>query len=197
MAVTFHFEDLPKKQQQLITTATELFFNHGVRRVTINEICRKANVSNMTYYKYFSDKWDIAKTVLDILFDEVARLYKNIIEEDIPFSHKVEKLLMVMSKEDHTISSELKDDLLNKDSPLHSYVLEQQKKHKEMPINFLKKAQKEGYIQSDINIHFLIFIWKSYCNLLDNPDFAQIIPNLEERTHELAKIFLRAFAKTG
>ena len=40
-------QTLPKKQQQLIEAATELFCKHGMHRVTVEEIWN-ANISKMT-----------------------------------------------------------------------------------------------------------------------------------------------------
>jgi AcrR family transcriptional regulator len=196
MTETLNFEDLPKKQQQLITTATELFYSYGVRRVTINEICRKASVSPMTFYKYFSNKWDIAKTVLDIMLDEATRLSQSMLEDNISFTQKVEKMFMAAAAQAQAYSSDLRDDLMSEDSPLRSYTLKRRKKFVELHTNFLKKAQKDGYIHSDIKIPFLLFIWNRYCNLLDHPEFVQIMPDVEDRANELAVLFSRGFTKT-
>jgi len=195
MSETLNFEDLPKKHQQLITTATELFYSYGVRRVTISEICRKASVSNMTFYKYFSNKWDIAKTVLDIMLDEATRLSQSMLEKNISFTQKVEKMFMTAAAQSHTYSSDFRDDLMNEDSPLRSYCLERKKKFVELHIDFLKKAQKDGYIHSDIKIPFLLFIWNRYCDFLDHTEFVQIMPDIEDRSHELAVLFSRGFTR--
>ena len=50
-----------KKIQQLVTTAQELFMRHGIRRVTVEEICSEANISKMTFYKYFKNKIELTK----------------------------------------------------------------------------------------------------------------------------------------
>jgi len=196
MTVTCNFEDFPIKQQQLITAATELFYNHGVRRVTINEICKKANVSNMTFYKYFSNKWDIVKTVLDILFDEIARIYQNILEEDISLTQKLEKILIAMAAQGSTLKSDFRDDLIKEDSPLRSYVLEQKKKHVELHINFLKKIQKEGYIHSDIKEPFLVFMWTCYSNFFNHPELVRIMPDVKDRANELVTQLICGLART-
>ena len=49
------------KLQAILDAAKSLFWKHGIRRVTIEEICEVAGVSKMTYYKYFSNKTAIAK----------------------------------------------------------------------------------------------------------------------------------------
>ena len=54
-----------KKLQQITQTAYDLFWRHGIKRVTIEEICRTSGVSKMTFYKYFDNKNDLAISVLD------------------------------------------------------------------------------------------------------------------------------------
>ena len=38
-----------KKQLELLKIARELFWKHGFKRVSIEEICQKASVSKMTF----------------------------------------------------------------------------------------------------------------------------------------------------
>jgi len=45
------------KREQILTTGKELFWKFGFKRVTIEEICKEAGVSKMTYYKFFTTKW--------------------------------------------------------------------------------------------------------------------------------------------
>jgi AcrR family transcriptional regulator len=54
-----------KKYESILITGHDLFWKFGFKRVTIDEICKKAEVSKMTFYKYFTDKIDLAKKVFD------------------------------------------------------------------------------------------------------------------------------------
>ena len=58
------------KQNQIISTAQSLFWKYGMRRVSIEEICRDARVSKMTFYKFFKNKVDLVKFILDKIMDE-------------------------------------------------------------------------------------------------------------------------------
>lgn len=49
-------KDIRSKQRELIETAAQLFFKHGFKRVTVEEICRTAKVSKVTFYRYFAAK---------------------------------------------------------------------------------------------------------------------------------------------
>jgi AcrR family transcriptional regulator len=39
-------------KEQIEHKARELFWKHGFKKVTIDEICKKANVSRKTYYTF-------------------------------------------------------------------------------------------------------------------------------------------------
>ncbi len=79
---------VPIKKQQFLNTAQELFCKHGIRRVTVDELCETSGISKMTFYKYFKNKWDIGKTVIDIMFDKGLIYYHAMIVDDIPFLQK-------------------------------------------------------------------------------------------------------------
>ncbi len=195
MTENFDLQLLPKKQQQLIETAQELFCAHGIRRVTVEEICEKAGVSKMTFYKYFTNKWDIAKAVLEMLFAEGINMYYQMVEEDIPFNQKVEMLLTLTKSRVHAVGVTFLNDLLQHDSPLYTYFIEKQKKTRELSIHFFKKAQEAGHIHSDINISVALFMLDRLSDLIDHPDFVKLMPDVEDRAAEIASILFHGFAR--
>ena len=75
---------ISKKQQQIIETAEELFFRHGIKRVTVEEICQKASVSKMTFYKYFANKNDLAEHIILRIFEQVEEKLSNL-EDDVDY----------------------------------------------------------------------------------------------------------------
>jgi len=191
-----NYDELPKKQQDLIVVARGLFSKHGTRRVTIEEICKKAGISKMTFYKYFSNKWDIAGTVLDIIVGEVVTAYNQMVEENIPFEQKVEKMLKLNREQVNAFGAAFINDLLADESPLREKFIGQQIKSKEMTIEFFKKAQKEGHIRRDIEMPFLLFMLNRLYELLNHPEFVQIAPDVEDRIDRLSKMFFHGFART-
>ena len=197
MAVILNFDALPKKQLQLIETAQELFFNYGVSRVTVEEICKTAKISKMTFYKYFADKWAIAKAVLDYLINAGLKTYYQLLEEPIPFDQKVEQILMISDSRVHALGSAYINDLMKPDSPLYEYFTEQQKKMRVLSVEFLQQAQEKGLINTEIKIPVALFLLDRLSELLNEPGFIQIIPDIEERAAEIAKFFFHGFARTS
>jgi AcrR family transcriptional regulator len=195
MVTIINFESFPPKKLQLIETAQDLFSRHGVHRITIEEICKTANVSKMTFYKHFSNKWDVARAVLDYLINIGLTMYYDLIQEPIPFAQKVEKILMIATSRVHAIGSVFLDDLMEPDSPLHAYFMEQQKKVSELSIEFLQSAQKEGILHKNIQMPVALFMLTRLSELLNHPEFIQIMPDIEERAAEIATLFFQGFSR--
>lgn len=78
-----------KKRTQLLKTSRELFLKHGSKRVTIEEICRKAKVSKVTFYKYFKNKPALISYIGDELMEEGFSRFDEISEMDISYTEKI------------------------------------------------------------------------------------------------------------
>ena len=65
------------KEEQIINAARELFKNYGFKKVSMDEIARKAGVTKRTVYKYFTSKQDLLKFFIN---EEIINM-KKIIED--------------------------------------------------------------------------------------------------------------------
>ena len=185
---------MSKKKQQLLITATELFNAHGFRRITIDEICKTANISKMTFYKYFKNKTDIAKLVLDTIYNEGKLRYYEMLKQDIPFSEKIENILLISRSQTHAIGQSFFLDITDENSPLLSYFQEKQQEIKKMTIDFCKTSQKTGLIRKEISIDVMMFMLNSQYDKINHPDFVKFVPDVEERCSMLASLFFYGFA---
>lgn len=76
------------KRSQIVRTAKRLFSRHGSRRVTVEELCREAGVSKVTFYKHFENKVDLVRTIRDEWLDEGFRKFDEINALDLPFPRR-------------------------------------------------------------------------------------------------------------
>lgn len=53
------------KEQRLLDASLELFLDNGFNNVSIDQICKKAQIAKGTFYLYFKDKDDILQGVLN------------------------------------------------------------------------------------------------------------------------------------
>ena len=88
------------KYDQIIEAALELFRKHGFKKVTVEEICKNAEVSKMTFYKFFKNKPDLVDKVWENQFELGMQQFEEIEKMDIPFTKKIQMFLKL--KEENT-----------------------------------------------------------------------------------------------
>ena len=113
------------KYDAIKTIGKELFWKYGLKRVSIEEICREAQVSKMTFYKFFPNKMELAQNILTEVLDESLGKFKLIVESDMTFTSKVKELFLLKMAGAKELSLEFISDF-NKfpDSGLQSIVEE-------------------------------------------------------------------------
>lgn len=73
------------KFQAIVEAGKRLFWKYGVKRVALKEICREAETSKVTFYRFFANKIALAQYLLDQVLEEGLELYRSIIAQPIPF----------------------------------------------------------------------------------------------------------------
>ena len=140
-----------KKYNQLTDTAMALFLKHGFRRISIQEICSTANVSKMTFYKYFSNKIDLLKVLLNTIAKNQMDLYEEIMNQDIPYRQKVEQIIQMKQNQARMIGQEFFNDLYaNAPAEITQLLHEIGARYFMRIRNDFIKAQQTGMIRKDI-----------------------------------------------
>ena len=104
-----------KKILQILSTSEDLFQRFGFKRITIEEICAKSNVSKMTFYKYFPNKNELIKQMLNSWLKQVEKTINEIEGMDIPFTEKIKILLSLKEESTGKISKEFMAEYMNPD----------------------------------------------------------------------------------
>ena len=162
-------ECVSKKCRKIVDTAKQLFWKHGIRRVSIEEICKEAGVSKMTFYHYFSNKSAVAKSILNELMEASINQFNEITTSNQPFPDKVSKLIELKLTNTKNISIEfIRDIYQNPTLGLMEYMEEQKEINLQLFVEFLKKAQKDGCIRRDIKTAFIIAYLNQTFELFNN-----------------------------
>jgi AcrR family transcriptional regulator len=147
------------KRDIILETGKALFWKFGYKRVTIEEICKEAGVSKMTYYKYFSNKIDLVKTIMDGILSVSLYKYKEIMASEIPYPEKVVKMIHLKKEQIEHMSSEFfKDYVKSGDPELISYLEQLSGESMQMFVDDFSLAQKNGDIRQDLKIEFIMFV---------------------------------------
>ena len=146
-----------KKYKSVITTAKELFWKYGIKRVTIEEICSEAKVSKMTFYKFFPNKIELAKTILGDLMDLSMNKFNEVASSNMAFSKKLEAVFLIKIEAANDLSQELINDIYsNTDFGLREHLEEMADSFRSNIVNFYKDAQADGFIRKEVNIDFIM-----------------------------------------
>ena len=178
------------KYDAIMRTSHELFWKFGIRRVSIEEICREANVSKMTFYRAFSNKIVLAKEVVKNLFDNILTDYRKLMDQDIPFEEKVKQQLIMKFEGTNDISAELVKDIYgNPESEIYDYWMSRANEMLQMVKDDYADAQKKGWIRKDLNLEFIMYMSNKTIEMASDEKLQSMYPNMQSLIMEIANFF--------
>lgn len=158
-----------KKFQDTLKTAKELFWKHGIKRVTIEEICKEAGVSKMTFYKFFPNKTELAKTILENLVQISLLDFNELVKSELPFSQKLEKMFLMKIEGMNNFSMEFINDIYtNPNLELKEFMEQKKNESIDSITNFYRDAQNQGFIRKDVKIDFLLSYSDQIVKMMEN-----------------------------
>jgi len=172
---------MTSKQRDIIHTAKDLFWKHGVSRVTMQEISDKADVSKMTLYKYYSNKRELALEVLKNQVGNAFIKFEQIIHSDMEFEEKLEQMFLMKIVGTKGISREFLNDIYqNRKLGLYKYIEEQTQRSTELFKKFLAESQQQGLIRRDLKIPFVEHYINQLTGLVTNQQLLAHYDNPQE-----------------
>lgn len=178
------------KLQQLVATARDLFMRHGIRRVTVEEICSVATISKMTFYKHFRNKIDLTKYLLNQVYSEQMAEYRKIMDSQIPYPEKVKKIIQQKQENTIMISQEFFNDLWRNPIPEVVKLLEKNREESLTEVlNDLEAAREKGDIRKDINPEFILYFLNGMSEMAKDENLLRLYKSPNNLIMELTNIF--------
>jgi len=146
-------KDIPT---EILEAAKDLFFKHGFKRISIEDICNKADVSRRTFYVYYENKTDLLIKLLEQMNEEGLREILAIHNSRLPFP---EKLISITNYNIAQLEQMTPEFLADIHDPSFVEVREHYENKKELTEKythiFFDEAQKRGDIRPNLDIEFL------------------------------------------
>ena len=179
-----------QKFMSLVNAATMLFWKFGIKRITIEEICREANVSKMTFYKFFSNKTEIAKYVLETEMDRGINKYREIMDADISFAKKVEMSVQLKMEQTEDLSQEFLTDLYRNPYPeLLAFFESKKREFLNMLLADYTKAQKSGHLRKNLKPEFILYFLNHMFEMAKDKELYNMYASAQELIMELTNFF--------
>jgi AcrR family transcriptional regulator len=180
-----------KKYSDIVAAARELFWKHGFRRISVEEICRKAGVSKMTFYKHFSNKTELAIEIIRRIFDESMKAFHDMMQSDIPFEEKMQIQLQMKLEGTQDISEEfVKDVFGDTNSELHKYWEERASESIAEVIQYYREAQQKGWLRRDVKIDFILYVINKFFEFANDDTLISKYSTMQELIVEINKFLL-------
>jgi AcrR family transcriptional regulator len=178
------------KKHQIIDKARDLFWKHGFRRVSIEEICKEANVSKMTFYKHFKNKDELVKYIICMITGAAMKKYRDIMDSNIPFYIKIEKSIQLKMDSTDEMSREFFDDFhKNASKELREYFNNLVHDNLKVILNDYVEAQKKGDVRADIDPRFILYFLDKIIEMCKDENLMSMYKRPQDLITEVTRFF--------
>lgn len=180
---------MSKKNFRILDAAHKLFWKNGFRHVSVEEVCRKASVSKMTFYRQFPNKIELAKRVFDKGIDEGNIHFNQLLTEAKNSEQFLSGLLLLKQESTSGISKEFLADFYNHPEPeMRKYVEKRTREEWRRIIKELRKAQAKGLLRKDLNLDFFFRLLMRLSLLLSDEDLLKSFKKPQDLITEISRM---------
>lgn len=153
------FKDRPKKEGDILRTAEDLFMKFGYHKVSVEEICREAKVSKVTFYKYFPNKLAVLKDYMTARLDLGMETFHRIKNAPASLQEKMQAFIAMKESAVSKFSTVFMHSLLSSDEEIAGFMAKWSEMSVSAMRDFFSDAQAKGEIHPDYSVDFLLHIW--------------------------------------
>ena len=148
---------MENQQEMIISTASRLFEQFGIRSVSIDNVCNELHISKKTFYTFFPQKEDLVEAVLihqrKINYEKFGKLFKN--------KNSIDSLIVIIKE----IKKSAEQESTSMCFDLEKYYPKINEKYEQIKrdnirIGFeanLRQGIQEGYYREDLDVELLSY----------------------------------------
>ncbi|WP_162628206.1 TetR/AcrR family transcriptional regulator [Arcticibacterium luteifluviistationis] len=157
-------------KERILQKGEELFFKHGVRSVTMDDIAQSLGVSKKTIYQNFKDKRMFVNAVTQTAMNREVCKERDFLKAA---SNPIEAIIFARQMmREHLANSgaTLIHDLKKYYPSAYKCYEEHKESFREVMVNNLKEGIEGGYYRADINVEMLAILRSESVDLAFNND---------------------------
>jgi AcrR family transcriptional regulator len=172
----------------LLAAAKRLFWKHGIKRVSVEDISSEAGLSKMTFYRNFANKEAIAFQLMQNLIEVGHARFVEIMEQPEPLPVRLRSMIRMKLEYSQGISEEFLHDLIKSDDPKFSKLLEDgHKKSRKIFSHYLHESIDRGEIDPDMKVEFVLYWVDELSIKMEDETVIALFPDLTERIEHLMR----------
>jgi len=183
--------NMSKNAKKLLKDATwDLVLKHGFKATKVQDICKKAGVSKMTFYYYYENKYDIIEEVLMKFFNDAIESSKTIMNEDAPFRDKITKLVHWKADFVKTMSPEFVQELYSGGGKYVEIMKDVMQRTTALTYEFYSDGKAKGEINRTVDVNVLICWMNIVSDMIIEGKFNHLFDDPKEMNRQIRDLML-------
>ncbi|HBG57372.1 TetR/AcrR family transcriptional regulator [Proteiniphilum sp. UBA1028] len=164
-------------KQRIIEKAGDLFFQVGIKNVSMDELASALGISKRTIYENFKDKEDILLSLILKLRDERDAVFQTFLKKDYNVMEVFIKVIE-LQKTMPVCDVRFYQDIYKYYPKVTRFMQENVERNNVFLRGFLQKGIDQGYIREDLNVNVAAFLVEESTNVyirasyLEKPPFS-------------------------
>ena len=144
-------------KDRIINKAGELFFQYGIRNISMDELASSLGISKRTIYENFKDKEDILYSLLLKQKEERDKYFREMLSKEYNVIEIFIKIIEVHKKRPVS-NMRFFQDIKNYYPKIYKMLKEDVQKNNVLLQEFLQKGIDQGYIRDNLNVEVAAFL---------------------------------------
>jgi len=158
-------------KERIIEEASKLFFQKGIKSMTMSDIASHLGISKRTLYEVFEDKEELLEACIDSHTKHADQKIKELVNES---ENVIDAMMRIYAKhlnDRHKLNKSVIHDLRKYHPRLYQNIECRQKEDSNIFIPLFEKGVKQGLLRTDINSEILMWLLKAQFRMLMEDDF--------------------------
>lgn len=144
-------------KEKILEAATPMFYQHGIRKVKMDDIAKRLRISKRTAYEIYADKEDLLLEVLQHSDEANRQKMKRL---DVPGTNVIDIIILFFKQKAEEVSRI--NPVFFEDMQRYPKLLEFfRKRHERQGVetqDFIRRGIDEGYFLTDINFDLVVMV---------------------------------------
>ncbi|QST00618.1 TetR/AcrR family transcriptional regulator [Pontibacillus sp. ALD_SL1] len=179
------------KKKKILNTAFELFSKYGVQKVSIQEIAKSAQVSQVTIYNYFGSKDQLLlEAVKSYGFERLKTFQELIDDSSLSFEEKIRHIITSKTTDMLNFDLDFIQTLMSNQPEIKKFANEFAQSHS-IPLfmKLIEQGKEEGVVNPSLSGDMIMFYINMYNQTMRNREFFQDKQSTQQFTEDMLQLF--------
>ena len=169
----------------------KLVLSKGFKAVKVQDICEKAELSKMTFYYYYKNKYEIFEDILTTWFDALLVESKNIMNNEfLPFYERVMNLVEWKARFVKTMSPAFLKELYAPDGKYMYLLKDLMLETQQLSYQFFSMGKEQGDLNPNVDINTIMLWMNVVSDMIIEGKFTPLFEDPKEMNEQIRELML-------